>query len=228
MNSTIQSYTIPFAALKLSIEDLANKSRSSKALILASCPDIISDANENVLIKAETTLATFSSDFDTATVRIDGKQFYVGSKLVKKMRNAQQCVIFACTSGDALSGIAHESSQNKDYLKGYYYDLFENMIIERATEYLSSEMKNRYHIQQLPHSNKFGPGYCDWSLSDQKRLLNLISNKHVAISVSDDSLMLPIKTLTGIWVVGKKVKFQKDTCAFCESHECLYQSKIAI
>ena len=223
MSELVEKYTIPFSDLNLTLSDLASKSRSRLSDIQTSCADLLDRAEKETKILAETRMVSFRVDFKTATAFIDGQAFYVGDKLAKKMRRANLCVIFTCTAGDNLHQIAQQSNLAQDYLKGYYYDLFGTMIVEKSVQLLCAKMKKRHKIEHLSHSNKYGPGYCDWCVSDQKALLDFIDNDHVNISLSEHSLMSPIKTLTGIWAVGEQVKFLKDTCEYCESKTCLYR-----
>lgn len=224
MTRSVEKYSIPFSELGLTLLDLANKSRSQVSDIELSCPDMLKQAKEGTVIMAETRLTKFRIDVNEATIFLDNGAFYVGTKLVKKMRNADQCVVFICTAGDDLYQMAQKSNKDQDYLKGYYYDLFGTMIVEKSVELLCEKMKKRYEIEHLSNSNKYGPGYCDWSISDQKMLLEYIDNDHVNITISEHSLMSPVKTLTGIWVIGERVKFLKDTCESCESKMCLYRT----
>lgn len=225
MKLTTIKYTASFSDIKLSLKDLALKSRSTLSNIQNSCPKLIDDACQ-LTVMAETRLMPCIVNLPTAVIDIDGKAFYVGKKIAQKLRNASYCVVFVCTAGDELFNIAQQSNKQSDYLKGYYYDLFANMLVEKSVDWLSKEMKQEHEIEHLSHSNKYGPGYCDWPLVDQRELLSLLENDHINISLSESGLMLPIKSLSGIWGVGEQVKFLKDTCQSCSSKPCLYRKNL--
>jgi hypothetical protein len=53
---------------------------------------------------------------------------------------------------------------------------------------------------------RFIPGYCNWLLSDQQKLFELIGGNNCGVKLTESSLMILIKSVSGVIGVGAEVK----------------------
>ena len=71
------------------------------------------------------------------------------------------------------------------------------------------------------HTNRFSPGYCGWHVSEQKKLFPLFpSAEPCGIRLTDSSLMLPIKSVSGVIGLGDGVRKLEYTCGLCTYDKC--------
>lgn len=66
------------------------------------------------------------------------------------------------------------------------------------------------------HTNRYSPGYCGWHVSEQQKLFSLFPvASPCGIQLTDSSLMIPIKSVSGIIGVGSHVRKLEYTCGLC-------------
>ena len=70
------------------------------------------------------------------------------------------------------------------------------------------------------HTNRFSPGYCGWHVSQQQLLFPLFQGHTCGVRLTDSSLMLPIKSVSGIVGLGSQVSRQPYTCTLCNFPQC--------
>jgi cobalamin-dependent methionine synthase I len=74
-------------------------------------------------------------------------------------------------------------------------------------------------------TNRYSPGYCDWDITEQKKLFGLLPAVFCGISLTESMLMKPIKSISGIIGIGKEVSFKRYSCNYCKDNHCLYRNK---
>jgi cobalamin-dependent methionine synthase I len=52
---------------------------------------------------------------------------------------------------------------------------------------------------------RFSPGYGDWELKANKSLLKLLDAKKIGVKVSPALMLLPQKTVTGVWGLRREI-----------------------
>jgi hypothetical protein len=78
---------------------------------------------------------------------------------------------------------------------------------------------------QLNITNRYSPGYCNWSVSEQKLLFSFLPDGFCGIKLNDSALMTPIKSISGIIGIGQNVKMNEYNCNHCGVKDCTYRSK---
>jgi len=64
------------------------------------------------------------------------------------------------------------------------------------------------------------PGYCGWDVSEQQKLFSLVNDMRIGIKLTESSLMIPIKSISGLWGFGEKLKKKEYNCNKCEEAMC--------
>jgi len=71
---------------------------------------------------------------------------------------------------------------------------------------------------------QFSPGYCGWHISAQKKLFEFLRPDDIRIELGETYLMRPLKSISGVIVVGPKEIFEFDDsfpfCRECDTHSC--------
>lgn len=75
---------------------------------------------------------------------------------------------------------------------------------------------------KLNISDRYSPGYCEWSVAEQAYLFDLLPDNFCGISLSDSFLMDPIKSVSGIIGIGAGLKQKGYQCHWCTDKNCLY------
>jgi hypothetical protein len=71
---------------------------------------------------------------------------------------------------------------------------------------------------------RFSPGYCGWHISAQRKLFEALQPGKIGIELNKSYLMIPLKSVSGVIVTGKKEIFVFDDifdfCANCDDRSC--------
>ncbi|MHB8579979.1 MAG: vitamin B12 dependent-methionine synthase activation domain-containing protein [Ignavibacteriaceae bacterium] len=73
-------------------------------------------------------------------------------------------------------------------------------------------------------TNRYSPGYCNWNVSEQHLFFSLLPQNFCGITLTESSLMLPVKSISGIIGIGSNVKYSKYFCDKCGVKDCTYRT----
>lgn len=155
---------------------------------------------------------------------IDGKEFGIGKTVGKELREATSMALFICTAGENISHHSAELLKGDNPVLGYIFDVLGSMIVEAATDLLQQEIRKLSAEQGLLITNRYSPGYCKWSVGDQHKLFSFFPAGCCGIHLTDSSLMNPIKSVSGLIGLGKKVAYREYTCNLCNIADCFHRS----
>lgn len=157
-------------------------------------------------------------------ILVDGLEFGIGKTVAKELRNATSVALFICTAGEQIGRRSQDLLAGDDPVLGYVFDLLGSMIVESATDLLQMEIKRVALSEGLLITNRYSPGYCNWSVADQHKLFSFFPENCCGINLTESALMHPVKSVSGIVGIGEKVKFRDYTCDLCSLVECFHRS----
>jgi hypothetical protein len=156
------------------------------------------------------------------TIRICDQVFYPSKVVTTQFKNASSFVLFICTAGPEISQHAKDVSANGDFLLGYVLDTIGSVTVDKATDKIQNSLKLEMQSMGLKISDRFSPGYCEWSVAEQKKLFSLMPENFCGVSLSESSLMSPIKSVSGIIAIGTQMKQNGYQCQWCTEKNCMY------
>jgi len=137
------------------------------------------------------------------------------SKVLRKhLYTVERVFPYVVTIGNGVEELEKASG---DILEKYYLDLIGNAAVVKAREHLKSRLADRYGLGRLSY---LGPGQLkDWPLQEQKPLFSLLGDVERAVGVilSDSLLMIPRKSLSGIYF-PTEIPFM--ACQLCPRENC--------
>jgi hypothetical protein len=111
-------------------------------------------------------------------------------------------------------------------LKVFIVNTLGSLIAEKCADEMERILQASIDKLGWKHTNRFSPGYCGWSLTEQHELFSLFPTPTpCGISLTDSSLMVPIKSVSGIIGVGKSVSKQEYSCGRCDFDKCYKKKK---
>lgn len=155
---------------------------------------------------------------------VDGREFGIGKTVAKELRSISSVAIFICTAGPAISHRSAELLKGEDPVLGYVFDVLGSMIVEAATDLLQQEIHREAAQRGFSITNRYSPGYCQWSVADQQKLFSFFPEGCCGISLSASSLMSPVKSVSGIIGLGEEVAYRDYTCDLCTITDCFHKS----
>jgi hypothetical protein len=161
---------------------------------------------------------------DNSYILIEGRKFGIGKTVAKELRNTKSAALFICTAGQGISLRSQEMLTGENPVLGYIYDALGSMIVENAANKLQEEIRQAAYSRGLTITNRYSPGYCNWSVADQSQLFSFFPPNCCGISLTDSFLMHPIKSVSGLIGMGEKVKFREYTCDLCSQTDCFHRN----
>ncbi|HEY8889746.1 MAG TPA: vitamin B12 dependent-methionine synthase activation domain-containing protein [Clostridium sp.] len=157
--------------------------------------------------------------------------FLTGSTLVLKdtdiknlLLNSKKCVVMAATLGSEVdSKISYYSRFN--ITKGLIMDACATTAIEYLCDEVQNEIMENALKDNLFITTRYSPGYGDFSIDNQSEILNVLeSYKKIGLSVTENNIMLPRKSVTAFIGLSEFRSPQKDkSCGNCKNINCNFR-----
>ncbi len=150
--------------------------------------------------------------------------FYKMEKIItSQIKKSDKVAVFVCTIGPAMEMWSKELFKQGDSILGYIVDTVASAAVESTADYLHNQIENSVQEEEMKITNRYSPGYCNWSVSDQHLLFSLLPKNFCGISLTGSALMMPVKSVSGIIGIGKNVKRMKYICGKCTVPNCAYR-----
>ncbi len=153
----------------------------------------------------------------------DGTRFK-SFKLAKALRGCEQVVCFAATIGKSVDREVSRLMEQNHLSEAYILDTMGSLLAENMVESFWQQMRSEYRRKGRGISIRFSPGYCDWSLCEQKKLFRYIDNNQFSVTLNDSFLMSQRKSVSGIFGISLPQYAQSvstyNPCEECRRLEC--------
>jgi hypothetical protein len=146
-------------------------------------------------------------------VTIDGIGF-TSRVLCVNLERVHRVFPYVATCGQELE---EWSRSFDDMLQKYWADAIKEMALRSAVQYLHDHLIEHYRLVRLSRMN---PGSLpDWPLPEQRPLFDLLGNgpRLIGIHLTDAFLMMPIKSVSGIWFPSEE---SFESCRLCPREQC--------
>ena len=143
---------------------------------------------------------------------------HVNRTIATLLRNSEQFIFFVATAGLEYQEIHNQLNDSEDILTLFVWDSIGSCIAEATGDFMEKFIEANF--PNIPHTNRFSPGYCGWHVMEQKVLFSLLPPKICDIELNESALMYPIKSISGVIGMGAYVDTHKNGCQFCELDTC--------
>ena len=149
------------------------------------------------------------------------------------VEKADGLALFAATVGDPISTKIQELFKENDPATACMLDGIASDRAETAATFLADgfleALVQRGAVNSQAGVLPYSPGYCGWHITGQKKLFAFLRPEKIDISLNASCLMSPIKSVSGVLVVGPPQIHDFDNdfdfCLDCATWEC--RSRIA-
>ena len=182
------------------------------------CIQVSSPAGAFVLVEAlESASEVFISIPDTT--------FNSGKIIHKMLQHSSNYALFIVSAGPGPENLARSLLSEGNYLEGYISDLVASALVDSAADQIQEHVRTYAQKQGVKITNRYSPGYCSWSVEEQQKLFSLFPEGCCGISLSESSLMSPVKSISGIIGMGDDVKYRDYTCEICPMRDCTFRKQ---
>ena len=114
------------------------------------------------------------------TDRIDGliiaDTFFKMNKIVTgQIKKSEKIALFVCTIGPEMEKWSKQLLIKGDPAMGYLVDCVASITVENVTDFLHDHIEREMIKNGLKITNRYSPGYCNWSVSEQHLLFSFLT-----------------------------------------------------
>lgn len=223
----IKQFQYTFDELNVVPEDLTELLGFEGDIIPEPFPEIIAQAIKDAsqFCNIQGGYRIFESvkiDLKKESIQIEDKTFYPTKIVTRQLKESTSAALFICTAGNGITVHANELISQGDPMTGYIFDVIGSITVEKAIEKIQLELESKLLQSGLKISDRYSPGYCEWSVAEQQSLFQLMPESFCGVTLSDSSLMDPIKSVSGIIGIGEKLEQKGYQCHWCTDTNCIY------
>ena len=149
--------------------------------------------------------------------------FHLGSIITRQLEGSTAYALFIATAGREYEEYLQGLKRTGDEVRVYIADALGSVIAERCADALERQLQASIDKLAWQRTNRFSPGYCGWPVSEQQVLFPLFAGHTCGVSLTEGSLMVPIKSVSGIIGLGTGVSRKDYVCQLCNYDKCYKQ-----
>lgn len=133
---------------------------------------------------------------------IEGSFLFKSGVIARLLEQCQKVAVFALTIGDYLEETVNQLAEDGLVLQATVLDAIGSVAVESVADFVQNRIKDVAHAKGLCVSRRFSPGYCDWDVSQQKKVFQIVNGESAGVQLTDGCLMIPQKSISGIIGIG--------------------------
>ncbi len=224
----IKTYHFDFKDLKLRSSDIESvlgyREGEDRVLVTGLIEEILEESREISEIKAQfTVFDNVELENDSKSIRINNISFHVKNIVFSQLKKSDSVAVFLCTAGEEIGYRSRKAMKERDFLRGYIYDVIGSEMVEAAADIMQADLEKKMCDSGKKITNRYSPGYCGWDVDEQHKLFKLVPDNFCGIRLTPSALMDPVKSVSGFIGIGSNVRYNQYTCSMCKQEECVYR-----
>ncbi|SKC40883.1 vitamin B12 dependent-methionine synthase activation domain-containing protein [Maledivibacter halophilus] len=157
---------------------------------------------------------------NNSRIKLEGKDIY------KHLEKSKKCAIMAVTLGSEVDKRIKYYSK-MDLTKSIILDACSTAAIEALCDRVEALIKRISINNGFYTTKRYSPGYGDFPIEIQPRILNLLdAQKHIGLTVTGSYILIPRKSVTALIGIGEEFQSKKVGCKDCNLYNnCLFVKK---
>jgi len=158
------------------------------------------------------------------SVTLEGSESLNSERISYVLSNCESVVIFAVTIGPRLEQEVATYIETGNMFEAFVLDASGSTAAEGLADHLSQHVKNIVRKDGQKTTDRYSPGYCEWSLDEQDIIFRILECDGMAIELNDSKLMIPHKSVSGVIGVtniGNRILSPCPKCEFVDN--CLHR-----
>jgi len=132
-------------------------------------------------------------------VNLDQGPEFKSPKLSKTLEDCEDIVCYIATLGDEIEDEINRLMDEKHLSEAYILDAMASVAVDNMVATFHQRMKNKHENQGKHVTLCFSPGYCDWPITDQKKLFSMFDSNDLDVELTDSCFMQPRKSISGVF-----------------------------
>jgi hypothetical protein len=157
---------------------------------------------------------------DATHLGIGATEFLCGSIIAGYLDGVERFAVFVTTAGAEYEAWLHELKASGDLVTEYLADALGSVIAEAAVTEIGRQLDRLTATTGESVSYPYSPGYCGWHIREQAKLFGLLPENPCGVRLTASSLMVPIKSVSGIYGLGTGIVRRGYACEVCALKTC--------
>lgn len=160
-------------------------------------------------------------DTEADTLTVGTSCMHIGRIISRQLRGSEAFAFFIATAGVEFEEYQMRLKDDDDMVRTFIADSFGSVIAERTADCMEQALQYEIDSRGWLHTNRFSPGYCGWHVSEQRKLFPLFGmERPCGVWLTESSLMVPIKSVSGVIGIGQGVRKLEYSCGLCDYKDC--------
>jgi hypothetical protein len=158
------------------------------------------------------------------SVYFESGHIFNGPNITKILKGSDAASIFIYTLGEKIDDLIKKEQDCGDTLGTIIMDAITTSMLGVAGEYFGSIIKEGNMIKKgYSATCTYSPGQYKWTIEEQKEIFNMVDGAKIGVSLNDSFLMVPFKSVSGIYGFGPENKINKTrvACDLCPRENCI-------
>jgi len=155
-----------------------------------------------------------------ACVFIEGSIVFESSVIARLLEQCRKVAIFIATIGNQLEEAAVKLASEGFVLQSTVLDAIGSVAVDKVAQHVQDRVREIANSQNLAISRRFSPGYCDWTIRQQKAIFRALDNNSTGVYLTEEWLMLPRKSISGVIGICPNDMEKYNPCETCKKRDC--------
>ena len=159
--------------------------------------DLINETKN--IIRPKATYQQFAVEVGKTNLVLAGTNVeLIGKDIARHLKDSTQCIVLATTLGWEIEQKINYYKRF-DLTKSVVLDVCASVAIESYTDEIEIEIRALALEQNYGITYRYSPGYGDFPITSQRMIVrSLEADKRIGLTVTEDSILLPRKSITAI------------------------------
>lgn len=158
---------------------------------------------------------------DQGYVYLKGSTVFKSTKLARTLRDSNELICFITTVGGEIDSEINRMMGQGRLSGAYILDALGSVAIENMVEKFHQRITAKYESENKGVTLCFSPGYCDWPITEQKKIFTLFDSNATGIELLDSCMMRPRKSISGVFgIYNDTQKAPYNPCLDCPKKNC--------
>ena len=146
-------------------------------------------------------------------------------RIANTLRGCTHAVAFLATIGEDISEAVDELSEENHMSDAYIMDSMGSVAVEDLVDQFHRRIERKNLDKGRSVTIRFSPGYCDWDITEQRKLFMLFEQHNPRVTLTSSCLMEPRKSISGLFGIlpfdnGMPVS-KYVPCRDCGKKDCI-------
>lgn len=150
-----------------------------------------------------------------------GDAFFATQTIVARgLRGADSMALFVATAGPSATAWQEELAAAGRVVASFFVDTLGTLTAEAAAQHVEHTVDAWARRRGWGTTRRYSPGYCGWRVAEQQQLFAMLPAQFCGVTLSDSSLMRPLKSISGVQGLGPRARKTAYECGACSMRAC--------